>query len=159
MVEEFDNKRTSEAKWYILAGVRSFAIFSNNLLYRVSQNICNILLAWRKTEKWRNTLNCEPSSVPDTLWVQLTGFASIARSTVSESTVLCRLDQIWWTRFLKPGQNFFNHLLTQLIFTNPSARAGYDTRSIFKRSLTGLNSPRLVASPRLKNPVCPIIYP
>ena len=25
-------------------------------------------------------------------------------------------------------------------FTNPSARAGYDTRSVFKRSLTGLNS-------------------
>ena len=25
-------------------------------------------------------------------------------------------------------------------FTNPSARAGYDTRSIFKWSLTGLNS-------------------
>ena len=27
-----------------------------------------------------------------------------------------------------------------IMFTNPSARAGYDTRSIFKRSLTGLNS-------------------
>ena len=27
-----------------------------------------------------------------------------------------------------------------IIFTNPSARAGYDTRLIFKRSLTGLNS-------------------
>ena len=27
-----------------------------------------------------------------------------------------------------------------IIFTNPSARAGYDTRSVFKRSLTGLNS-------------------
>ena len=27
-----------------------------------------------------------------------------------------------------------------VLFTNPSARAGYDTRSIFKRSLTGLNS-------------------
>ena len=27
-----------------------------------------------------------------------------------------------------------------IIFTNPSARAGCDTRSIFKRSLTGLNS-------------------
>ena len=26
------------------------------------------------------------------------------------------------------------------IFTNPSAWAGYDTRSIFKQSLTGLNS-------------------
>ena len=27
-----------------------------------------------------------------------------------------------------------------ILFTNPSTRAGYDTRSIFKRSLTGLNS-------------------
>ena len=27
-----------------------------------------------------------------------------------------------------------------ILFTNPSARAGYDTRSIFKWSLTGLNS-------------------
>ena len=26
------------------------------------------------------------------------------------------------------------------IFTNPSAQAGYDTRSIFKCSLTGLNA-------------------
>ena len=25
----------------------------------------------------------------------------------------------------------------KVLFTNPSARAGYDTRSIFKRSLTG----------------------
>ena len=48
-----------------------------------------------------------------------------------------------------------------VLFTNPSARAGYDT-IIFKRSLTGLNqsfpSPRLVASPRLKK-VRPTIYP
>ena len=35
---------------------------------------------------------------------------------------------------------FMNILWTLCIFTNPSARAGYDTRSIFKRSLTGLNS-------------------
>ena len=27
-----------------------------------------------------------------------------------------------------------------ILFTNPSAQAGYDSRSIFKRSLTGLNS-------------------
>ena len=31
-------------------------------------------------------------------------------------------------------------LVWVIIFTNPSARAGYDIRSIFKRSLTGLNS-------------------
>ena len=30
--------------------------------------------------------------------------------------------------------------MLEVLFTNPSARAGYDTRSIFKRSLTGLNS-------------------
>ena len=30
--------------------------------------------------------------------------------------------------------------IEKVLFTNPSARAGYDTRSIFKRSLTGLNS-------------------
>ena len=32
------------------------------------------------------------------------------------------------------------NIVTHTIFTNPSARAGYDTRSIFKRSLAGLNS-------------------
>ena len=31
-------------------------------------------------------------------------------------------------------------LLNPILFTNPYARAGYDTRSIFKRSVTGLNS-------------------
>ena len=30
--------------------------------------------------------------------------------------------------------------VVDIIFTNPSARAGYNIRSIFKRSLTGLNS-------------------
>ena len=34
--------------------------------------------------------------------------------------------------------SLYNHGL--ILFTNPSARAGYDTRSIFKRSLTGLYS-------------------
>ena len=51
---------------------------------------------------------------------------------------------------IKPLKSFhvlFLHLsvpiiinLLLFIFTNPSARAGYDTKSIFKRSLTGLNS-------------------
>ena len=34
----------------------------------------------------------------------------------------------------------FRPVLRYTLLTNPSARAGYDTRSIFKRSLTGLNS-------------------
>ena len=35
---------------------------------------------------------------------------------------------------------FKNKKCIVILFTNPSARAEYDTRSIFKRSLTGLNS-------------------
>ena len=31
-------------------------------------------------------------------------------------------------------------IIIGILFANPSARAGYDTRSIFKRSLTGFNS-------------------
>ena len=38
----------------------------------------------------------------------------------------------------KKGRTHKRHPL--IIFTNPSARAGHDTRSIFKQSLTGLNS-------------------
>ena len=46
------------------------------------------------------------------------------------------------------------------LFTNLSARAGDDTRSIFKLNLIqSIPSPRLVASPRLKNQVIPTIYP
>ena len=39
-----------------------------------------------------------------------------------------------------PGQGCMPFTFMLIIFTNPSARAGYDPRSIFKRSLTGLNS-------------------
>ena len=52
-----------------------------------------------------------------------------------------------WTRFFKvlaqDNPRRINMALKSIslsIFTNPSARAGYDTRSNFKRSSTGLNS-------------------
>ena len=43
---------------------------------------------------------------------------------------------------LRMKMNFqcYSYLPLLFIFTNHSARAGYDTRSILKRSLTGLNS-------------------
>ena len=44
----------------------------------------------------------------------------------------------WWTLISKEMSSNPSH--TNTLFTNPSARAGYDTRSIFKQSLTGLNS-------------------
>ena len=51
-----------------------------------------------------------------------------------------------WMQFRRPSngkevwQKRVGKLRAVIIFTNPLARAGYDTRSIFKRSLTGLNS-------------------
>ena len=47
-----------------------------------------------------------------------------------------------WTRVAVSISYDDNHYTTGTsnIFTEPSAQAGYDTRSIFKRSLTGLNS-------------------
>ena len=44
----------------------------------------------------------------------------------------------FWGHIISPEG--ISPLSDKILFTNPSARTGYDTRSIFKRSLTGLNS-------------------
>ena len=67
--------------------------------------------------------------------------------------IVCGLSGVWSgpriTSYLSESASFSTWLLfcsdlgsaaCMILFTNPSARAGYDTRSIFKRSLTGLNS-------------------
>ena len=41
---------------------------------------------------------------------------------------------------MKKTTEITEKILVFIIFTDPSAQAGYDTRSIFKQSLTGLNS-------------------
>ena len=51
----------------------------------------------------------------------------------------CKFSKIFRTS-LDILANFNGALVWMVLFTNPSARAGYDTRSIFKRSLTGLKS-------------------
>ena len=60
--------------------------------------------------------------------------------------VKCRQDRVYELRTgstqldERPNQQNPHRLWVLFIFTNPSAPAGYDTRSIFKRCLTGLNS-------------------
>ena len=46
------------------------------------------LLLPRFSKRWWPKLDCEVTSSPDTLWELLTGFASMAKSTASESMVL-----------------------------------------------------------------------
>ena len=54
----------------------------------------------------------------------------------SPSTVVANFTFIYFEIRYRFGLVWFPCLI---LFTNPSTRAGYDTRSNFKRSLTGLN--------------------
>ena len=53
--------------------------------------------------------------------------------------VVCFFFSIWFFVSFMYLTLFLANVLF-ILFTNPSARAGYDTRSTFKRSLTGFNS-------------------
>ena len=80
-------------------------------------------------------------------WFQISSFTASFSSFIdskpltSESSVTAA---VAWPRSQNHYQTVYlmTHyiILSLSIFTNPSARAGYDTKSIFKRSLTGLNS-------------------
>ena len=81
------------------------------------------------------------------MWTQNFFYLRILRglnSDFSFSLVSCH------TKVKKPCLSFL-----------PPPQLGQDMTQgqFFKQSLTGFPSPRLVASPRLKNPVCPTIYP
>ena len=62
------------------------------------------------------------------LWMDQFGLRDIALAKIME---LVHLEDV---------HKLFSEANKLIIFTNPSARAGYDTSSVFKRNLTGLNS-------------------
>ena len=76
-----------------------------------------VILKWKPIKKTSKTFHC--------FWQPFLSTASLWNNVYISSV---------WTRFC----SLIIYLLSYL--PNPSARAGYDTRSIFKRSLTGLNS-------------------
>ena len=70
-----------------------------------------------RTWRWQITLDCKMSSLLDTPWVLLNGFASMAWNKTSESTIF-GLPDCW--RFCNPVQNFLNHLVAALWSTASS---------------------------------------
>ena len=86
------------------------------------------------------------------LWTPTYGRAKPARTYIQQlcEDTGCSLEDLpevmndrekWQERVSDNDKdNNSNSRLCLILFTNPSAPAGYDTRSIFKRSLTGLNS-------------------
>ena len=78
-----------------------------------------------------------------------TTILSSKESTTRKMLSLMDKQMIWCRVKFKPKKSrslslrngkVNQNITLMVLFTNPSARAGYDTRSIFKRSLTGLNS-------------------
>ena len=57
---------------------------------------------------------------------------SIAKETIAKTSASNKHNTHWLNDDCRTAIR-----LRKVLFTNPSARAGYDTRSIFKRSLTG----------------------
>ena len=97
----------------------------------------------------RRILGILKKSVRELSWVlpQEDGWLSLARR--SQASGHCGAHRTRWDGGRWKTQNRKNVYLcpyveeplkSKVLFTNPSARAGYDTRSVFKRSLTGLNS-------------------
>ena len=67
------------------------------------------------------------------VWTPLHRCTNVGRAAkINYNSFLRALDQV--------RSILSDRWLGMILFTNPSARAGYDTRSIFKRSLTSLNS-------------------
>ena len=65
-------------------------------------------------------------------------------NTTSQELMICwwldkEMDTVTWVQILDEAI-CISHGANHIIFTNPSAQAGYDTRSFFKRSLTVLSS-------------------
>ena len=80
-----------------------------------------MLLPISRSWKWQTTLYLKVPSLPDTLWVLLIGFASMAWSTALESLVFSLPNLVWVSRFLQPKQDFSNHLVPVLWSTSPSS--------------------------------------
>ena len=72
-----------------------------------------------------------------TLW-RLLFLTSLESSTLQNSG--CTTTYLTSHKLSKQGEQDTTRNTQIYYLPNPSARAGYDTRSIFKRSLTGLNS-------------------
>ena len=71
-------------------------------------------------------------------WQQVSVGLHVSFEFSSLSQLSCRLYHLNFSAHFQFLLSFFFQAF--IIFTNPSTRAGYDTRSIFKRNLTGMNS-------------------
>ena len=102
-----------------------------------ASNICSIFPPCIKSKALEKSRNCSVAS-------------RFCAPTFSMIELVIRICEVV-DRFLQKPFRFFQRIFsisawillrtrTLFVFTNPSARAGYNTRSIFKQSLTGLNS-------------------
>ena len=98
------------------------------LFLRVASQSYNVTKSFRSKSSWPYW----PARLLVGRWINFSfSFCRIPHKWSKESQSYSEYENTGGREFLY----FYN-----ILFTNPSARAGYDTRSIFKRSLTCLNS-------------------
>ena len=113
------------------------AVFNNAIVWMVSTR----LPTSKSYRPFNNPLVTVPKS-PITIGIIVTFMHHSFFNSLAKSRYLSFFSH-WSVLFCgQPGQQSrqFCRFSIIIIFANPSARAGYDTRSIVKRSLTGLNS-------------------
>ena len=86
-----------------------------------------------KLDVSRKLVECYPHKSPRESTLDLNTSQSTIGNHLKEKGKVSIKNVPHWPR----GEMLY---FSMILFTNPSARAGYDTRSVFKRSLTGLNS-------------------
>ena len=87
--------------------------------------------------------NAKKPSLP--YYLPIAGWRTVRKIPFQRVLMWWEMQTAWfriWTWIIMSKYIYMNEARPKIlyIFTNPSSRAGYDTSSIFKRSLTGLNS-------------------
>ena len=105
----------------------SFNLYHYNIHFRTNTlSLVHIYLSIYRTN----------TSLSHLLWIKQYYYRSSTRMALALNNpwrLICHKKE-------KTKPDFCALKVNLVLFTNPSARAGYDTRSIFKRSLTGFNS-------------------
>ena len=107
---------------FIGTNYRTIWLFLCIYYTRGIQKCCIVLVTWdtdqqlqmhlRRSWKWPTIEECEmPDTIPETLQLRLTRFASMTWSSAAESMVLVLSDFVWSLRVLQSERNFLNHLV------------------------------------------------
>ena len=101
-----------------------------------------IVHTWNSCPLWSNLLRMQCTSLTSKLKITHHETTDQIKKVINFLDCARNQNTIHWKirKLLVLSRNCLLFIYLFILFTNPSAREGYDARSIFKRSLTGFNS-------------------